>query len=246
MSSSKPKHKDTQAVVAGVPAARAALLSQIETALRPLADPAQAVPMRAYMLDQFAFLGIRAIPRRQALRGLPRLTTWTADALLSVAEALWELPEREFQYVAVDLLAKYHRQLGVDSLPRLLRLVQRHPWWDTVDGLAGVVGDILLRARPGQADVQRQMDACLGHPNLWVRRVAMLHQLGWKAQTDQARLFRSALALAPETEFFIRKAIGWALRDHARTQPEAVRAFLAEHGPVLSGLTRREAGKHLV
>ncbi|MEY4268768.1 MAG: hypothetical protein RIS90_3303, partial [Pseudomonadota bacterium] len=90
------------------------------------------------------------------------------------------------------------------------------------------------------------MDAWLGHPNLWVRRVAMLHQLGWKAQTDQARLFRYALALAPETEFFIRKAIGWALRDHARTQPEAVRAFLAEHGLVLSGLTRREAGKHLV
>lgn len=245
MSKPKPKRTDAQTQAAAVPAEPVALLSQIETALRPLADPAQAVPMRAYMLDQFAFLGIRATPRRQALRGLPRLSAWTADALLSLAEALWDLPEREFQYVAVDLLAKYHRQLGVDSLPRLLRLVQRHPWWDTVDGLAGVVGDILLRARPGQADVQRQMDACLGHPSLWVRRVAMLHQLGWRAQTDQARLFRYALALAPETEFFIRKAIGWALRDHARTQPDAVRAFLTVHAAVLSGLTRREAGKHL-
>jgi len=246
MSSPKPKHKDTQPAATAAPAARAALLSQIDATLRPLADLAQAVPMRAYMLDQFAFLGIRATPRRQALRGLPRLSAWTAADLLSVAEALWALPEREFQYVAVDLLATHHGQLGMESLPSLLQLVQRHPWWDTVDGLAGVVGDVLLRARPGQADVQRQMDACLGHPSLWVRRVAMLHQLGWKAQTDQARLFRSALALAPETEFFIRKAIGWALRDHARTQPEAVRAFLAEHGPVLSGLTRREAGKHLV
>jgi 3-methyladenine DNA glycosylase AlkD len=223
----------------------AAVLKQIEDALRPLADAQQAVPMRAYMLDQFVFLGIRATPRRQALRGLPRLNTWTAPELLALAEALWDLPEREFQYAAVDLLAKHHRQLDVDSLPRLLQLVQRHAWWDTVDGLAGVVGDILLRARADQRDVQRHMDACLRHPDLWVRRVAMLYQLGWKDQTDEERLLRYALALAPETEFFIRKAIGWALRDHARTRPEAVRAFLAQNAQSLSGLTRREAGKHL-
>ena len=245
MSSPKPRHKDTQAVAAAAPAARAALLSQIDAALRPLADLAQAAPMRAYMLDQFAFLGIRATPRRQALRGLPRLNTWTAVDLLSAAEALWEMPEREFQYAAVDLLAKHHRQLELASLPSLLQLVQRHAWWDTVDELAGVVGDILLRARTRQPEVQRQMDDWVGHPSLWVRRVAMLHQLGWKTQTDQARLFRYALALAPETDFFIRKAIGWALRDHARTQPEAVRAFLMAHAHVFSGLTRREAGKHL-
>ena len=109
----KPKHKDTQTGASAAPAARAALLTQVDAALRPLADPVQAVPMRAYMLDQFAFWGIRATPRRQALRGLPRLNTWTAADLLSVAEALWDLPEREFQYVAVDLLAKHHGQLPV-------------------------------------------------------------------------------------------------------------------------------------
>jgi 3-methyladenine DNA glycosylase AlkD len=245
MSTANPERKDTPVAAAAAPLARAALLSQIEAALRPLADPGQAAPMRAYMLDQFAFLGIRATPRRQALRGLPRLNTWTAADLLSVAEALWEMPEREFQYVAVDLLAKHHRQLELASLPRLLQLVQHQAWWDTVDGLAGVVGDILLRAHTRQPEVQRQMDDWLGHPSLWVRRVAMLHQLGWKVQTDQARLFRYALALAPETDFFIRKAIGWPLRDHARTQPDAVRAFLMAHAHVLSGLTRREAGKHL-
>ena len=223
----------------------AAQLSQIEGALRPLADASQAVPMRAYMLDQFEFLGIRATARRQALRTLPRMNNWTSTELLALAEALWDLPEREFQYVAVDLLAKHHKRLDVDSLPRVLQLVQRQSWWDTVDGLAGVVGDILLQARNEQPDVQRLMDECLRHANLWVRRVAMLHQLGWKAQTDEARLFRYALKLAPETDFFIRKAIGWALRDHARTRPKAVRAFLAEHALRLSGLTRREAGKHL-
>ena len=222
----------------------AGMVRQIEAALRPLSDAVQAVPMRAYMLDQFAFLGLRATPRRQALRGLPRLKGWLASELLALAEALWDLPEREFQYVAVDLLSKHHQQLDLDSLPRLLQLVQRKSWWDTVDGLAGVVGDIVLQARALRVG-QTAMDACLVHSNLWVRRVAMLHQLGWKEQTDEARLLRYALALAPETDFFIRKAIGWALRDYARTSPESVRLFLTTYAPHLSGLTRREAGKHL-
>jgi 3-methyladenine DNA glycosylase AlkD len=222
-----------------------ALLAQIEGALRALADAQQAQPMRAYMQDQFAFLGIHATPRRTALRALPGLKDWTAPALLALADALWALPEREFQYAAVDLLAKYHRQLDLQSLPSLIALVQRKSWWDSVDALAGVVGDILLRARQQGHDGQHTMDSCLGHSNVWVRRVAMLHQLGWKEQTDESRLLPYALRLAGEPDFFIRKAIGWALRDYARTRPEAIRAFLAQHGQVFSGLTRREAGKHL-
>jgi 3-methyladenine DNA glycosylase AlkD len=222
-----------------------ALLAQIEGALRALADAQQAQPMRAYMQDQFAFLGIHATPRRQALRALPGLKDWTAPALLALAEALWALPEREFQYAAVDLLAKYHRQLDLQSLQSLIALVQRKSWWDSVDALAGVVGDILLQARQQGHDGQHTMDSCLGHSNVWVRRVAMLHQLGWKEQTDESRLLTYALRLASEPDFFIRKAIGWALRDYARTRPEAIRAFLAQHGQVFSGLTRREAGKHL-
>ncbi len=219
-------------------------LAPIEAALRALADAQQAEPMKAYMLDQFEFLGIRTGPRRDALKGLMKFTG-SADELLALAEALWRLPEREFRYVAIDLLSKHHKRLDVSALPRILQLVQTDPWWDTVDGLASVVGDILLRAKSSQPDVQRHMDACLVHPHLWVRRVAMLHQLGWREQTDPQRLLRYALTLAPEKDFFIRKAIGWALRDHARTQPDAVREFLARHADQLSGLTRREAGKHL-
>lgn len=220
-------------------------LNPIETALRAQADAQQAVPMQAYMLNQFAFLGIRAGPRREMLKGLPKFTG-TADDLLALTQALWHLPEREFRYAAIDLLAKHHKRLDVNALPHLLQLVQTDPWWDTVDGLAGVVGDVLLRAKANQPDVQQHMDACLIHPHLWVRRVAMLHQLGWRGQTDQERLFHYALTLACEKDFFIRKAIGWALRDHARTQPHAVRTFLVQHNELLSNLTRKEAGKHIV
>ena len=134
------------------------------------------------------------------------------------------------------------RALGV---ARVVELGFGYGWHNTVDGLAWGVGDLLLRAKASQLDVQRHMDACLAHSHLWVRRVAMLHQLGWREQTDQARLIRYAPALAPETDFFIRKAVGWALRDHARSQPDAVRTFLTQHAEQLSGLTRREAGKHL-
>jgi 3-methyladenine DNA glycosylase AlkD len=219
-------------------------LAAIETALRGQADAQQAVAMRAYMLGQFEFLGIRAGPRREALKGLPKFTG-NADGLLNLADALWRLPEREYRYAAIDLLARHQKRLDMTALPRLLQLVQTDPWWDTVDGLASVVGDLVWRAKAEQPEVQTLMDECLVHPNLWVRRVAMLHQLGWKGQADQDRLFRYALALAPEKDFFIRKAIGWALRDHARSQPDAVRNFLLEQAAQLSGLTRREAGKHL-
>ena len=217
---------------------------QIEAALGALADAQQAQGLRAYMLNQFEFLGIRAPARRDALKALLK-QPFTQDELLALAEALWALPQREFHYTAVDLLAKQHAHLGTQALPRLLRLVQRHSWWDTVDGLAGVVGDILLAARSQDADIQRHADAWLLHKNLWVRRIALLHQLGWRAQTDAERLFRYALALGGEKEFFIRKAIGWALRDYARTAPAAVSAFLDQHAQQLSGLTVREAGKHL-
>src|SRR5574343_267315 len=187
------RHRGGPGCGMSAPPSVAEVLAQIDAALRPLADAQLAPPMLAYMLDQFAFLGIRATPRRQALRSLPSLKGWDASALLALADALWDQPEREFQYVAVDLLSKHHRQLGVDALPRILQLVQRKPWWDTVDGLAGVVGDILLRERAVQPQVQERMDTCINHAHLWVRRVAMLHQLGWREQTDEARLLRYAL-----------------------------------------------------
>ena len=220
----------------------------IEHALSTIANPVQAVSMQAYMLNQFAFLGIRAEPRRKAVRA-----AWqpfargglSANHLLELAKQLWHMPEREFQYSAIDLLQWNYKKLSPQDLPALLQLVETKSWWDTVDGLAGIVGDILFRQIPNEPDAQKIMDAWLTHPCLWVRRLAMLHQLGWKNATDEARLFCYAERLAPETDFFIRKAIGWALRDYARTKPEVVRSFLQKNQSKFSGLTVREAGKHL-
>ncbi|MEH6434917.1 DNA alkylation repair protein [Massilia sp. DD77] len=214
--------------------------SAFEHRLRPLADLERAVPMRAYMKDQFAFLGLPAPVRRAAVKDLVAAHPQDPGHLLGTAEALWRLPEREFRYTAIDLLHHHHRRLAPAQLPRLQDWLLRDSWWDTVDGLAAVIGRIVLAGRGAQVT----MDAWIAHPDFWVRRAAMLHQLGWKGATDTARLGRHALLLAEEREFFIRKAIGWALRDYARTDPAFVRAFVDAHRARLSPLSLREAAKH--
>ncbi len=214
----------------------------LKAVLEPLADAERAVDQRAYMRDQFVYLGIATGTRRAAQKVLIRgFAPTDSNELREAAEALCALDAREYQYVAVELLVAWNALLGTQDLHWLLDLVRRKPWWDTVDSLAKVVGAIVRRER---ATGQRAMDRALGHDGFWVRRIAMLHQLGWRGETDTVRLFRYGDRLAPEKEFFIRKAIGWALRDYARHDPKAVRAYLEEARERLSGLTYREAGKH--
>jgi 3-methyladenine DNA glycosylase AlkD len=110
-------------------------------------------------------------------------------------------------------------------------------WWDTVDVLASrVVGPVAERPI---------IESWLTSGDLWLERTAILHQLGYGERTDADFLFRSCLTHAASTEFFLRKAIGWALRQYARVDPAAVRGFVAAHADELSGLSRREALKHL-
>jgi 3-methyladenine DNA glycosylase AlkD len=149
--------------------------------------------------------------------------------------------EREYQYVVVGLLNRHHAVLSLNDLPWLLDLAQQKSWWDTVDSLVKVVGKIVQRS--GAKGV-RAMDRAIGHKDFWVRRIAMLHQLGLRGDTDTERLFRYAELLAAEKEFFIRKAIGWALRDHAWHDWQAVDKFLMSTRAPLSGLTVREARKN--
>jgi 3-methyladenine DNA glycosylase AlkD len=214
--------------------------------LEALADPARAAPMRAYMKGHFDYLGIATPERRAAVTPLlRRLAGLGGDDLLLLANELWLLPRREYQYVALDLLARYSKNLNLDHVEPLLALVQQKSWWDSVDGLASVIGDVLRAGRAQAPACQDRMDLAVEDGNLWVRRTAMLHQNGWRAETDTQRLFAYALSLAPEPDFFIRKAIGWALRDHAHHNPALIRAFLQAQRHRLSSLTLREAGKHL-
>lgn len=204
----------------------------VRAALEPLANPADAQAMSTYMRNHFPFLGIKTPGRREATKELIRSWRGREPAeVCNLAEELWAQEEREFHYVACDLLRAYKGELGVSWLAAL---VTTNSWWDTVDALAKVVGK---RASP------RDMRAWSRTDNLWLRRVSVIHQLGFKEKTDPLLLTEMIDAANGTGEFFLNKAIGWALRDYARTEPEWVQRFVEQHD--LAPLARREALKGL-
>jgi 3-methyladenine DNA glycosylase AlkD len=214
----------------------------VRAALKPLRNAERAAGARAYMRNRFVYIGISTPKRRAAVAGLIRgFKPATAEELRAAAEGLWACTEREYQYVAADLLARHQAALSLDDLPWLLELAQKKSWWDTVDCLVKVVGKVVRRS--GVKGV-RAMERAVRHKDFWVRRIAMLHQLSWRDECDTERLFAFAGLLAAEKEFFIRKAIGWALRDYAWHDWRAVENFLKTSEGKFSGLTVREAGKN--
>jgi 3-methyladenine DNA glycosylase AlkD len=203
------------------------------------ANPEKAVGMRAYMKNQFPFWGLTAPERtallRQCWAGLAPLDE---EDLVTAVKALWVLPEREYQYAGVALLRSHLRRAGPGLVTLAEALIIDKSWWDTVDELAShVVGPLVLRYPELRIDVERWIDS----DNLWLARTAIIHQNGYKDRTDADLLFDYCLRRADEKDFFIRKAIGWALREYSKTDPDAVRAFVAQHESLLSGLSRREA-----
>ena len=213
------------------------LVSLVAT-LEARADPDRASAMAAYMKGQFAFLGLPAPERRAAQKEV--LGDWkapSADDLATFARACWARDERELQYAACDTLVRHVERLGPDALDLCEELITTKPWWDTVDVLASrVVGPLADRAT---------VERWVASGDLWLERTAILHQLTYGERTDADFLFRACLTHAASTEFFHRKAIGWALRQYARVDPDAVRTFVATNADELSGLSRREALKHL-
>jgi 3-methyladenine DNA glycosylase AlkD len=216
----------------------------VSDALNAHADPKRALEMKAYLRNQFEFLGIQTPTRRSIFKVLPKLPK-DAPLILQIANELWKKPEREFRYVACDLLSQNAQVFGLEDLPAIKKLLQQDSWWETVDSLSGAIGDIVLKEKINHLNSQAIMDEWLQDSDFWVRRSAMIHQLGWKAKTDQERLSNYALALSGESEFFIRKAIGWAFRDYARQDPVFVKSFMKKNASQFSNLTVREATKHL-
>jgi 3-methyladenine DNA glycosylase AlkD len=216
----------------------------VTSALSAHADAERARQMKAYLREQFEFLGIQTPTRRLVCSQLPKLPK-DSVLLMRIANELWKKPEREYRYVACDLLAKNASAFSSEDLPAFKKLLQKDAWWETVDGLSGVIGDIVLNGSKIDHHCQKIMDQWLLDSDFWVRRSAMIHQLGWRLDTDTDRLGYYALTLSAETEFFIRKAIGWAFRDYAKWNPEFVRRFMKKHESTFSKLTLREATKNL-
>lgn len=215
-------------------------VDRLRRAFEPEADAEWAMSAAAYMRDQFVFVGVRTPERRRLAKpALAPFSGPTPDDLRSIAGALWAQPEREFQYVACDYLAAHIDVVGADFIGTVGELITTKAWWDTVDPLAAhTVGPMVQR----MPDLALVMDEWVGHDDIWRARTAILHQLTFKRATDADRLFAHCARRAADTEFFLRKAIGWALRSYAAVEPDAVDDFISAT-PSLSPLSVREAMK---
>lgn len=195
-----------------------------------------------YLRNQFAFLGIRTPIRRKLTKqffreyGVP-----TKENLKDIIFILWERSEREYQKAALDILEKVKKELTPDDMPWLSSLLVKKSWWDTVDVLSPHIMGNLFTIYPEL--IAQYADQWIVDDNFWLQRSALLYQLYYKKRTDEKRLFQYILSRADSDEFFVQKAIGWVLREYAKTNPVAVRDFVSFND--LKPLSRREALKHL-
>ena len=216
--------------------------ASLKTLFEQNADPVQATPMKKYMRDQFDYLGIKT-PKNAALQkafykeyGLPELSE-----LDTILRELWALPQREYQYVAIGLLGKFEKQLPAEFIDVIEHLIVTKSWWDTVDALASHTVGTHFRRFPKIRE--RYLKKWRKSKNLWLRRTAILFQLGYKKETDFELLSEIIRENLGSDEFFINKAIGWSLRQYAYIDPKAVKDFVKS--TQLHPLSRREALKHI-
>lgn len=216
----------------------------VQREFQRLADSGKAPQMQAYMKTGMPFYGINKPERVRVSRRFrkefpPANATEWRDSI----RTLWALPHREERYAALDYAALFPEFLQPASMDFFEQLAREGAWWDLVDFVASrLVSPTLLEHRGA---VRPVIDRWIGDGSLWVRRTALLSQLKHKERTDERQLFDHALLRCGETEFFIRKAIGWALRDYSWTDPQAVLGFLEKHRVDLSRLSYREGGKRL-
>ena len=207
---------------------------------RQAADPEKAAQMSAYMRDQFPFLGIPTPQRKKLSRDFLK-TLGKKSVDWGFIFECWQQPEREFQYLAEDYLLKVAALLMPADMPRIRELTVQKSWWDTVDCLDMIAGGIALR----YPEVNETLLAWSVDDNFWLRRLAIDHQLTRREKTDTALLERILVNNLGQSEFFINKAIGWALRDYSKTNPGWVRGFVERHREEMAPLSIREAGKYI-
>ena len=218
-------------------------VSLLQEVFGEYANPADAAIMQAYMKDIAPFYGIKAGPRRMLQKEVWKDHALPAagDEMKTFVTRLLSLPQRELHYAALEALQASKNDWTGDELPLFEMLLRTKPWWDTVDTISTKLIAPFFQKFPAE------MHATVSRWNLdesfWLRRASIIFQVPYKKKTDEPLLFENIRRCAHEKEFFIRKGIGWALRNYARTAPKAVREF-AEATP-LSALSLREAMRRM-
>jgi len=215
-------------------------LHALENKFRKNANPENAFFMKKYMKDKFFFLGIKSPERRALTRTFYKnYNRPDINILENIIRKLWDLKEREFQYFAMELVEKELKKMVQNDIQLFEFLVVNKSWWDTVDFIAAnLVGKHLLNF-PGL--IEQMNKKWIFSENMWLNRTALLFQLKYKNDLDTKLLKQNILKCRDSKEFFIRKAIGWVLREYSKTNPVWVSEFV--DSTTLSPLSKREALK---
>ena len=212
------------------------LIPILEAATVPEKVPA----MEAYMKNNFSFLGVQ----KPILKKIERdfFKPFIKDPIdWAFVEECWQQPYREFQYIAMDYLDKKKKELRPEDFPKLKQLAQTKSWWDSIDQLDRIIGEITFtypETKQVMLDWSKDQDFCL-------RRIVINHQLMRKEKTDTDLLEKVILNNLGQNEFFINKAIGWSLRNYSKVNPDWVGAFIDRYRDQLSPLSIREGSKYL-
>ena len=201
----------------------------------------QAQKMSKYMLNKFEYIGIKTPERRKIFKNFFKEYKNEEKIDWEFVNKCWENKYREFQYVAADYLKNMKDKLTIDDIPKLKRLILKKSWWDTIDNLDMTIGALALK----DSNVNKILLEWSLDENIWLRRIAIDHQLLRKEKTNTELLEKILKNNLGQAEFFINKAIGWALRDYSKTNPEWVKNFIEENKEKMAKLSIKEASKYL-
>lgn len=198
----------------------------------------KAPQMKAYMKDQFEYLGLSR-PERNVLQKelFPKFVVKDSKTLELLVKKLWKLPHREFQYLALDIISKNKKMIPELNFEFFNFLLENKAWWDSVDGICSNVVGAYYLAHPN--DYKKEMKVWYQSDDFWKRRAAIIFQLNYKVKTDLKFLEERILENNESKEFFLQKAIGWSLRQYSKTDPKWVKSFVKKHP--LKPLSKREA-----
>jgi len=201
-----------------------------------------AAAMEAYLKNKFILYGIRSPELRQLSRTfLSSQAKPSYREAIDITEKLWKLPQREHHHFAMKFLERYKKEWDIEFIEIVERLVINQSWWDTVDWIASHLAGGYFQKYP--EEIHPICDRWNVSGNMWLIRTTILYQLGYREKVDESNLYKYILPHLDSDEFFIQKAIGWALRNYAKHEPESVLKFVNSNK--LKPLSRREALKHI-
>jgi len=217
----------------------------IKHQLQGLESKKNAQAMAAYMKTTMPFYGVKATERhRIAKQAVKQYPIQSQKEYLEVVEKLWNQPHREEKYIAISIARAYPQYVNMFAISLFEKMIREGAWWDFIDDIAVHLIGYILSKHPSH--ILPIIELWINDSNLWIRRTAIICQNKLKNKTDQKRLFSFCLQCAHEKKFFIKKAIGWALREHAKTEPQKVYDFVVKNRERLSNLSHKEAIRDLI